>query len=727
MDRKSEAVTNTASDGPSSGGAEGRPISSPISSSSSAVAPGSGGSGDRDNETATSSSNSLAHATPDQRLLRKITQTQTAVVTSETREAPPGTPSSSPSSPPPSQQHEELNTDIPERNEQGAKPMPEHFSPVDSSEPMPASYGRRDQTLHVQVGGTHTVEDTTRPRTSTCNQHTAAAILPGAVAVPGMSDNNNSQNEPNHETAEELLEEQETDESADQTTYEIAAYAVNDDDDAELQRQLEEENEALRRQVQQISEVPVAMASVLREKSTRLSCGDGSTCCREKRITTLFVCGVLVIGIALGTAAGIGLFRKDDPADPSGNSTIASTAADPVYPEQSMPTRPKSNLSQACWEKYLPDDGVANDTLGRRIAMYNGTVLIGASRSRDNAQRGAAYVYVLSEDGTWTQQDKLVPRDDIASEFGLAVGLHGNTAVIGSRWDKTDDGRHRGVGYVFERKGTGWEQTDMLRPTEWAVGDEVGDTVAIYANTIVLGADGDDEKRGAAYTFRRNGDKWRQQQKVVATARKEKSHFGRRVALDANYAVISADGVDLVHVFRFDGLRWNEDATLAVPVGLNETKKRKAFGSDVSIDGNNIIVGAFRDDFRVGSAYVFTLQNNGTWMQTAKITPSDGESGDQFGRHVVIKRDAVFISSKFDNDNGPKSGSVYVFRKVGDSWQEKAKLLPSDGAAGDEFGLGIAISNKVDTLAISSWRDDDNGYDAGSFYSIDLRCLYDDW
>ena len=36
---------------------------------------------------------------------------------------------------------------------------------------------------------------------------------------------------------------------------------------------------------------------------------------------------------------------------------------------------------------------------------------------------------------------------------------------------------------------------------------------------------------------------------------------------------------------------------------------------------------------------------------------------------------------------------------------------------------GVAISN--DVLAVSSFRDDDAGYDSGSFYSINLPCLFD--
>ena len=634
------------------------------------------------------------------------------------------------------------------------KPVPEGVPVVAAMEPVPPSLVGNSSTQRQTSSAMEPVPPPSHnyiAEPNTCmggsqqashvleliDHEAEAEVRPGAYAIPGLSDSNSLGALPHHDTAEELHipvlpEAEDAATESQEQTCEIAAYAVDEDEE----RRLEEENEALRRQVQRINEAPVAMARVLREESMKESGGDGRLFRRKNMILALLVCGVTIIGIALGIAAGTGSFRKDDSAAATVNGTVVLTGA-------ASPRNKPTNFSQDCWAKILPADGVANDTLGRRIAMYNRTIIIGASRERDrgsglpfspsfsaseNVQRGTAYVYVLSKDGSWEQQDKLFPQDNIASEFGLAVGLHGNTAVIGARWDQVDDtfNKYRGAGYVFERKGAVWEQTEMLRPTVWTVGDKVGGSVAIYSNTIVLGASGDDDATGAAYIFRRQGNKWRQQQKLVASDRMKNSHFGRRVALDANYAAITADGVEATYMFRFSGTKWIQDTVLSVPVGENETQNRD-FGSNVDIDGKNVIVGAFRDDFGVGSAYIFTLQSNGTWIQTAKLTPSDGEDDDQFGRHVVIKRDTVFVGSKYDDDNGSKSGSVYIFRKVGDSWREKGKLIPNDGAEGDQFGLGLAVNNNIDTLAISSWRDDDNGYNSGSFYSIDLPCLYDDW
>jgi hypothetical protein len=53
--------------------------------------------------------------------------------------------------------------------------------------------------------------------------------------------------------------------------------------------------------------------------------------------------------------------------------------------------------------------------------------------------------------------------------------------------------------------------------------------------------------------------------------------------------------------------------------------------------------------------------------------------------------------------------------------EEEAKLLPSDGEFGDEFGLSVALDG--DTAVIGAHLDDDNGTQAGSAY---VFRLYDD-
>ena len=103
-----------------------------------------------------------------------------------------------------------------------------------------------------------------------------------------------------------------------------------------------------------------------------------------------------------------------------------------------------------------------------------------------------------------------------------------------------------------------------------------------------------------------------------------------------------------------------------------------------------------------------------TWTQQAKLLASDGQAGDRFGWPVDLDGDTALIGGWLDDDNGVNSGSAYVFTRTGTTWTQQAKLLASDGAAGDEFSVRFDLDGE--TALIGACHDDDNGTDTGSAY-----------
>ncbi|MBN2087614.1 right-handed parallel beta-helix repeat-containing protein, partial [Candidatus Peregrinibacteria bacterium] len=141
----------------------------------------------------------------------------------------------------------------------------------------------------------------------------------------------------------------------------------------------------------------------------------------------------------------------------------------------------------------------------------------------------------------------------------------------------------------------------------------------------------------------------------------------------------------------------------------NDNAAGDLFGGAVDIDGNTAIVSAIYDDddgTSSGSAYIFYNLGE-TWSQQAKLTASDGEAFDYFGRSVSISGDYAVVGGHGDDDNGSFSGSAYIFsRNEGgpDAWGEVAKLLASDGAASDWFGLTSSIDG--DYAIVGTSRND---------------------
>ncbi len=140
------------------------------------------------------------------------------------------------------------------------------------------------------------------------------------------------------------------------------------------------------------------------------------------------------------------------------------------------------------------------------------------------------------------------------------------------------------------------------------------------------------------------------------------------------------------------------------------------FGQSVALDGQALAVGAPLDDANgvdAGSAYV--LRRDGKqWIQEDKLLPGDGAPGDLFGYTVSISGDAVVAGASRHNGSGPESGAAYVFKLKGGAWIEEQELVAGDGAAGDHFGLSVAISGE--RLVVGADQDADLGLASGSAY-----------
>jgi len=158
------------------------------------------------------------------------------------------------------------------------------------------------------------------------------------------------------------------------------------------------------------------------------------------------------------------------------------------------------------------------------------------------------------------------------------------------------------------------------------------------------------------------------------------------------------------YVYRFDGASWIEEAKLTA----SDAAAGDGFGVSDSISGDVIVIGAWHDADagpESGSAYVFVEPEDG-WGSAAwpmnedvKLTAADGEPGDIFGYSVSVSGDVAVIGALGDDDNGPASGSAYVFRYDGSNWVQEAKLVASDGAEGDWFGVRVSVSGDVAVIA----------------------------
>ena len=127
------------------------------------------------------------------------------------------------------------------------------------------------------------------------------------------------------------------------------------------------------------------------------------------------------------------------------------------------------------------------------------------------------------------------------------------------------------------------------------------------------------------------------------------------------------------------------------PVTLNASDGTPLdrFGTALDVDGNFAIIGApghADNGVESGAAYIFR-DDVTTWAEVAKLTASDGASGDQFGFSVAIKGDYVVVGAPEKDDVGSHSGAVYVFQQSGNTWMETAKLSSTNITQDSHFGF----------------------------------------
>jgi hypothetical protein len=238
--------------------------------------------------------------------------------------------------------------------------------------------------------------------------------------------------------------------------------------------------------------------------------------------------------------------------------------------------------------KLVASDGAAQDRFGTSVALSGDTALVGSFLDElgPNMGRGSAYVFVRSA-GVWAQQQKLTASDGGAN-FGYAVALSGDTALVGSYLDDGSFGELAcGSAYVFVRSGAVWTEQQKLTASDGAAGDHFGWSVALSGDTAIVGAIYDNigasTYQGSAYVFVRSGAVWTEQQKLTASDGAAADVFGYAVALSGDTALVGAGG-----------------------------------GDDVGVNADQ------------GSAYVF-VRSAAVWTEQQKLTASDGAAEDYLG------------------------------------------------------------------------------------------------
>lgn len=317
-------------------------------------------------------------------------------------------------------------------------------------------------------------------------------------------------------------------------------------------------------------------------------------------------------------------------------------------------------------QKLVASDGGQYHHFGLAVALAGDVILVGATDANGIGVRtGAAYLFTRSANG-WSQSDKLVASDGIyTAGFGRGVALQGDLAIVGAQAQHTTT-PWTGAAYVYERISGTWTEIQKLAPSDGESNDWFGGSVALDGRIGCIGAQGASSARGAAYVFEHGANGWTEVQKLAPVDLQRDDYFGWRVALDANTLLIGARGDDdkasnagAAYVFERQADTWVQTDKLYA----EDPTASAAFGIDVAIDDDRALVGAASAHGHkrfTGAAHLFK-RTAGRWVEERKLIAPDGMSDDRFGFAVALSRRTAFAGALVDSTHFLATGSVYAF------------------------------------------------------------------
>jgi hypothetical protein len=368
-------------------------------------------------------------------------------------------------------------------------------------------------------------------------------------------------------------------------------------------------------------------------------------------------------------------------------------------------------------DKLTAGDAAADDLFGISVAIDGDTVVIGAYGDRLGSGWGAgsAYVFRTTDGGaTYDQVAKLTASDAASMDyFGWSVAIYGDTIVVGANQQYNGGS---GSAYVFHTSdgGATYGQVAKLTAADGAAYDYFGTSVAIDGSTIVVGAYGKDDSTGAVYVFRTSdgGATYAQVAKLSAADAASGDRFGVSVAIDGSTIVVGADEYkEAAYVFHTSdgGATYVQVAKLTASDGASWDY----FGRSVAIDGSAIVVGAYGKDSWTGAVYVFRTTDGGaTYDQVARLTAAGTTS---FGRSVAIAGATIVVGS------GGEAAYIFHTSDGGATYVDLSKLMADDRgdrrslqavSAGDYFGYSVAIDGA--TVVVGAYNDGNTGPVDGS-------------
>ena len=353
-----------------------------------------------------------------------------------------------------------------------------------------------------------------------------------------------------------------------------------------------------------------------------------------------------------------------------------------------------------------------NDNFGDRFDLLKETIIVGEGSDIEDLQ-WAGRVHVFTVDGApqYTLQSE-EPR--YAGYFGgHSIAIYGEIMVISETNAETDPGM-AGKVHLYDSKGV--YQKSLLSPSPKVAG-RFGRTIEISETLILIGEYGSGEfplGPSSVYVFNHDGDHL---MTLEAPEPENYALFGASISISGNLIVIGESYATVDEVWRAGrAYIYNTDGEYLQTLESPNPKMSGQFGDSVAIDGDRVVVGeweAYVNPFQYeGRAYVFDIDGN----LLQNLTAPEPCPRAAFGLDVDIEGDTIVIGECWaDTEDVNQAGRVHVYRlgpqvEAQETTEETTPIVEEEPEPPDTGGIpgfpiaALAIGLICTIVFITLWR-----------------------
>tara|TARA_R110002111_G_scaffold144910_2_gene211248 strand:+ start:60150 stop:84038 length:23889 start_codon:yes stop_codon:yes gene_type:complete len=264
--------------------------------------------------------------------------------------------------------------------------------------------------------------------------------------------------------------------------------------------------------------------------------------------------------------------------------------------------------------------------------------------------------------------------------------------------------------YVFDDT---WEyQATLLAPDAQAA-DHFGWSIDISGDTAVIGALNVDstENNGAVYIFTRSGATWTFQQKLTPDSADTNLQFGTEVSIEGNTLVVGAtqdhNGHGAVHIYKRVSGVWSLFQSIPNPDAFGQDAE---FGTSIDLENRNLVIGAAQHDSGKGAVYIYHLTSDDQWTLQQKLSSPTPLADGTFGISVSIENDELVIGEPGAYYFNHLIGKAYLYHYDADlNFWSLDQTISRYASWGDlQLGTQVLLQNGMLFLTAAHDPDYDN-------------------